>query len=101
VLNNEGLLRYFREPRFLEVCRELEHIKNKRVFLYENDELLTPWLCYHARRNEVYVDAQFTVDLDFLRRAPFSKTPDFKTIDFAVTPERIVDLKNPGVSWTR
>ena len=41
VLNNEGLLRYVREPHFLNVCRELEEIKNKRVLLFENDPLLT------------------------------------------------------------
>ena len=101
VLNNEGLLQFVREPRFLNVCRDLEQIKNKRVFLFENDRLLTPWLCYHARHNDVYVDPQFTTDSDFLRRAPFSKVPDFETIDFAVTPNRIINLKDPSVSSTR
>ena len=41
VLNNEGLLRYVREPRFLNVCRELEKIKNKRVLVFETHPLLT------------------------------------------------------------
>jgi hypothetical protein len=98
VLHNEGLLSFLREPRFLKVCRELEEIQNKRIFLFENDPLLTPWLCYHARHNEVYVDAKFTMDLDFLRLAPFSKAPDFKTIDFTVTPDRIVDLRDTNRS---
>jgi hypothetical protein len=101
VLNNEGLLRFVREPRFLKVCRALEEIKNKRVFLFENDPLLTPWLCYHARHNDVYVDAQFAIDSDFLRLAPFSAVPDFKTIDLVVAPDRIVDLRDPGTSRPR
>jgi hypothetical protein len=100
VLNNEGLLTFVRDPGFLNVCRELEEIKNKRIFLFENDPVLTPWLCYHARHNEVYVDAQFTIDSDFLRLAPFSKVPDFATIDFAATPARIVNLRGPSVSAT-
>ena len=58
VLNNEGLLRYVREPHFLNVCRELEEIKNKRVLVFETHPLLTAWLCYHARHNDVYFDAQ-------------------------------------------
>ncbi len=62
VLNNEGLLRYVREPRFLNVCRELEEIKNKRVLVFETDPLLTPWLCYHARHNDVYFDGRFISD---------------------------------------
>ena len=94
VLDNAGLLQFVREPRFLAVCRQLEEIKNKRVFLFENDPLLTPWLCYHARHNEVYVEAQFAIESDFLRLAPFSKVPDFKTIDFVVAPDRIIDLKD-------
>jgi hypothetical protein len=98
VLNDEGLLSFLREPRFLGVCRQLEGIKNKRIFLFQNDPLLTPWLCYHARHNEVYVDAQFSVDLDFLRLAPLSQVPDFKSLDFEVTPDRIVDLRDTGRS---
>jgi hypothetical protein len=96
VLNNEGLLRFVREPHFLKVCRALEKMKNQRLFLFENDPLLTPWLCYHARHNVVYVDAQFAIDSDFLRLAPFSAVPEFKTIDFVVAPDRIVDLRNPS-----
>ena len=62
VLNNEGLLRYVREPRFLSVCRELEEIKNKRVLVFETHPLLSPWLCYHARHNDVYFDGRFISD---------------------------------------
>jgi hypothetical protein len=98
VLQNEGTLQYVREPRFLNVCRALEEMKNKRIFLFENDPLLTGWLSYRARHNEVYVDLHLTSDSHFLRLAPFSKTPNFATIDFAVSPYQIVNLRNPAVS---
>ncbi len=98
VLNNEGLLRYVREPRFLNVCRELEEIKNKRVLVFETDPLLTPWLCYHARHNDVYFDGRFMSDSAFPQPFPFSKVPDLENVDFVVTRDRIVDLRAPSVS---
>jgi hypothetical protein len=98
VLNNGGLLRIFREPRFLNVCRELEEIKNKRVFIFENDGLLTPWLCYFARHNDVYVDGRILSESPVPPPFPFSVLPDLKNIDLVVTCERIVDLRAPSVT---
>jgi hypothetical protein len=98
VLKSEGLLRTVREPRFLNVCRELEEMKNQRVYIFEDDYVRTPWLCYHARHNDVYVDGSFTSPSGFARFGPFSKVPDLKNIDFTVTPDRIVDLRAPIVS---
>ena len=98
VLNNEGLLRYVREPRFQNVCRELEETKNKRVLIFETHPLLTPWLCYHARHNDVYFDGRFLSDQPVPAGAPFSKIPDLENIDLVVTRDRIVDLRAPGVS---
>jgi hypothetical protein len=98
VLNNGGLLRIFREPRFLDVCRDLEQIKNKRVFIFENDGLLTPWLCYFARHNDVYVDGRIINESTFSPAFPFSVLPDLKKVDFVVTRERIVDLRAPSVT---
>ena len=98
VLNNGGLLRIFREPRFLNVCRELEEIKNKRVFIFENDGLLTPWLCYYARHNDVYVDGRILSESPVPPPFPFSVLPDLKNVDFVVTRERIVDLRAPSVT---
>jgi hypothetical protein len=97
VLHNEGLLRYVREPRFQNVCRELEEIKNKRVLIFETHPLLTPWLCYHARHNDVYFSARLTSDssfpdLDSLR------FPDLGNIDLVVTRGQILDLRAPSVS---
>jgi hypothetical protein len=94
VLNNEDLLRYVREPRFQNVCRELEEKKGKRLLLFENDPLLNRWLCYHARHNEVYFDG----DSSFPPFASFATVPDLATVDFVATRERIVDLRAPGVS---
>jgi hypothetical protein len=65
------------------------------VFVFQNDVLLTPWLCYHARHNDVYVDGRFISPSGFSRSAPFSKVPDLETIDFEVTPDRIIDLRDP------
>jgi hypothetical protein len=98
VLNNEALLKYLREPRFLDVCRELKEIKNKHVFVFESDPLLNAWLCYHARHSEVYFDSRFLGDSVTLPLAPFSKTPDPANVDFVATRDRLVDLRAPNVS---
>ena len=98
VLNNEGLLRDVREPHFQNVCRELEEITNKRVLLFENDPLLTRWLCYHARHNNVYFDGRFISDSSVPPLAPFAKVPDLANVDFVATRDRIVDLRAPSIS---
>jgi hypothetical protein len=98
VLNNQGSLRDAREPRFLNVCHDLEKIKNRRILIFETDPLLTAWLCYRARRNDVYLDDRFIsispVPADF----PFSKVPDLANVDLVATRDRIVDLRAPEVS---
>jgi hypothetical protein len=98
VLNNGGLLRYVREPGFQNVCRELEKIKNKRVLVFETLPLLTPWLCYHARHNDVYFDARLISESSFPDLDPFAKIPDLVNVDFVVTRDQIVDLRAPSVS---
>ena len=98
VLNNEGVLRYAREPRFLNVCRELEEIRNKRVLIFETHPLLTPWLCYHARHNDVYFDGRLMSASTFPQLAPFLKVPDLANVDFVATRDKIVDLRAPSVS---
>jgi hypothetical protein len=98
VLNSEGLLRYVREPRFLNVCRELEAIKNKRVLVFETYPLLSQWLCYHARHNDVYFDVRSTSDSAFPQLFPFLKVPDLENVDFVAARDRIVDLKAPTSS---
>jgi hypothetical protein len=100
VLNSSSLLVTFREPRFLNVCRRLEEIRNKRLYLFENDNLLTPWLCYHARHNDVYADLPLNINSAFSRNGPFAKARNLENIDFAVTPFRIFDLRAPTVSST-
>jgi hypothetical protein len=98
VVNNGGLLRIFREPRYLNVCRKLEEIKNKRVLIFENDGLLTPWLCYFARHNDVYVDGRILTESSVPSPFPFSVLPDLEKIDLVVSRERIVDLRAPSVT---
>jgi hypothetical protein len=98
VLNNEGLLSYLREPRFLNVCRELEEIKSKRVVVFETNPWLTRWLCYHARHNEVYFDRRFIIDTSVPPLAQFLQVPDLANVDFIATRDRIIDLRAPSVS---
>ena len=98
VLQNGGMLRYLREPRFLNVCQELEEMKGKRVLLFETHPLLAAWFCYHARHNDVYFAGRFIGDSSVPRFALFSKVPDLESIDLVGTCERIVDLKAPSLS---
>ena len=98
VLNNKGFLTYVREPHFLNVCRELEEISNKRVFVFETNPLLTSWLCYHARHNDVYFDGRLISDSPVPPGLPFSKVPDVATLDFVATRDRLVDLREPSLS---
>jgi hypothetical protein len=99
VLGNEGLLAVFREPRFLGVCRQLEQMKNRRVFVFETHPLVTAWLCYHARHNDVYFDGRLISDSPVPPGLAFSKIPDLENLDLVVTRDRIVDLKTGGVPY--
>ena len=99
VLKNEGLLRDVRDPRFLNVCRELEKIKTKRVLVFETSPLLASWLCYHARHNDAYIDCSFMNDSALTQSFPFAKVPDLENIDFVATRDRIVDPRDPRVSY--
>jgi hypothetical protein len=97
VLNNDvDVLKYVREPRFQSVCRRLEEIKNKRVVVFETHPWLAPWLCYHARHNDVYYNGRFVSDSSSPRLDPLSMIPDLASVDFVATRDRIIDLKAPG-----
>jgi hypothetical protein len=98
VFHNGDLLRFVRDPRFLSVCGALERIKNKRVLVFETHPLLTAWLCYHARHNEVYFDGRLISDSSVPQVASFSKIPDLTNIDLVATRDRLVDLRDPTVS---
>jgi hypothetical protein len=99
VLNDDGLLRYVREPRFLSVCRALEEIKNKRVLIFETNPSLTGWLCYHGRHNDVSVNGQFHNGSRLQRFAPVATAvPELADIDFVATRDRIVDLRAASLS---
>jgi hypothetical protein len=98
VLKNEGLLRMFREPRFLNACRKLEEIKNSRIFIFETHPLLAAWLCYHARHNDVYFDGRLISDSPVPPNLPLSKVPDLENVDFVATRDRILDLRASSLS---
>jgi hypothetical protein len=93
VLNNDGLLKIFREPRFLMVCRALEEIKNKRVLIFETHPLLDAWLCYHARHNDVYFDGRRISDAAVPPGLSFSKIPNLENIDLVATSDQLIDLR--------
>ena len=95
VLDNKDLLRLVRAPHFLDVCRALEKIKDKRVLVFETHPLLTPWLCYHARHNDVYFDGRLISDSPVPPSLPFAKIPNLDKVDLVATRDRIVDLRAP------
>jgi hypothetical protein len=98
VLNNGGLLSYLREPRFINVCRQLEEIRSQRVLVFETNPWLTRWLCYHARHNDVYFDRRFISDISVPPLASFLKVPELAKVDFVATRDQLIDLKAPSVS---
>jgi len=83
----------FREPRFMDVCRRLELVKNKKVLLFDLDRYVLGWFCYHARNNDVYCDARAIGTLDLLKSFPFSAVPKLDAVDLVVGRDRILDPK--------
>lgn len=98
VLNNEGFLSEVREAHFQNVCHDLEAIKNQRVLVFETDPLLTPWLCYHARHNDVYFDNRPIIDAPVAHLSRLANVPDLANLDFVATRDRIVDLRGRRIS---
>jgi hypothetical protein len=99
VADNTGLLASVRDPRFLDVCRSLESVKNKRVLLFEADRFLAAWLCYHARGADAYCDAQSIGDAATVNQSfAFSKVPRLDTLDLFVSRDRVVDTKSDAPS---
>jgi hypothetical protein len=84
-----------REPGFINVCRRLELLKNKKVLLFDLDRYILGWLCYHARNNEVYCDARAIGSVDLVRTFPFSVVPKMDSLDLVVSRDRIIDPKTP------
>jgi hypothetical protein len=88
-----------RDPRFLDVCRRLEGIKNEKVLLFEGDRFLLAWLCYHARNADVYCDARFIGEATTVNQSfAFSKVPPLDTIDLFVSRDRVVDAKSDAAA---
>ncbi len=82
-----------REPGFMNVCRRLELVKNRKVLLFEMDRYILGWLCYHARNNDVYCDARAIGTMDLLQSFPFSVVPKLDSVDLVVSRDRIIDPK--------
>ena len=82
-----------REPGFINVCRRLELVKNRKVLLFDLDRYILGWLCYHARNNDVYCDARSIGSVDLLKTFPFSVVPKLDSLDLVVSRDRIIDPK--------
>jgi hypothetical protein len=68
------------------------------VLVFETDALLTPWLCYRARHNDVYFDKRAIGEGPVPSFSQFAKVPDLANVDLVVTRDRIVDLRAAGSS---
>jgi hypothetical protein len=99
VLNNQGMLTIFREPRFLEVSNKLEDLTGKKVLVFEAQPLLAAWLCYHARHNDTYFDGTLISDSAVPPNLPFANIPALENLDFVVTRDQLINLKTPGVAY--
>ena len=82
-----------REPGFMNVCRRLELIKNRKVLLFDLDRYILGWLCYHARNNDVYCDVRSIGSVDLLKSFPFSVVPKLDSLDLVVSRDRMIDPK--------
>jgi len=89
-ISDSGL---FRQPGFMDVCRRLEFVKNRKVLLFDMDRYILGWLCYHARNNDVHCDARSIGTVDLLRPFPFSVVPKLDSLDLVVSRDRIIDPK--------
>jgi hypothetical protein len=68
------------------------------VLIFETHPLLTPWLTYHARHNDVYFDGRFVSDAAVPQVDPFLEAPDLASVDFVATRDQVLDLRAPRVA---
>jgi hypothetical protein len=99
VVNKSEFLERLRDPGFLDVCRRLESLKDKKVLICDNDPFRVAWFCYHARKNDVYCGAtQIGYASVIGQSLPFSDIPRIESIDFVVSRDGIVSTKRAGSS---
>jgi hypothetical protein len=84
---------------FLDVCRKLESLRDKKVLISDNDPFRVAWFCYHARKNDVYCSATQIGNASVIGQSlPFLDIPRIESIDFVVSRDRIVNTKSAGSS---
>jgi hypothetical protein len=94
VVNKSEFLQYLRDPSFVEVCRGLELIRDKKVLLCDTNPFRLAWLCYHARKNNVYCQARQIGNASVTDQSlPFLDIPKIGSIDFVVSHDGIVSTK--------
>ena len=95
VVNKSEFLEPLRDPSFLDVCRGLESLRGKKVLLCDNNPFRLAWLCYHARKNDVYCRATQIGNAPVVDRSlRFLDIPRIESIDFVVTHDRIASTKS-------
>jgi hypothetical protein len=94
VVNKTEFLESLRDPSFLDVCRGLESIRDKKVLLWDTNPFRLAWLCYHARKNDVYCHARQIGNASVTDQSlPFLDIPRIESIDFVVSRDRIVNTR--------
>jgi hypothetical protein len=85
-----------KDQDFLEVCRQLEGVKNKKLLIFETDRSLFLWLCYHARNNDVFTildPGRILIGSGSLKLA-FCEIPKLQDVDLVVMRNQIIDAKS-------
>jgi hypothetical protein len=85
-----------KDPDFLDVCRQLEGIKNKKLLIFETNRSLFFWLCYHGRNNDVFTildSARLLIGSGSLK-SPFCEIPKLHDVDLVVMRNQIIDTKS-------
>jgi hypothetical protein len=99
VVKNREFVGPLRNPRFLAVCQRLESLRDEKVLLCEGDPVRLAWLCYHARKNNVYCQTTQIGNAAVLGQSlPFLDIPRIEDIDFVATRDRIANAKSVGSS---
>jgi hypothetical protein len=88
--------KFIKDPNFLEVCRQLESVKNKKLLIFETNRPSFFWLCYHARNNDAFTildPASLFIGGGSLK-FPFCEIPKLQDVDLVVTRNQIIDTKS-------
>jgi hypothetical protein len=99
VVNKSEFLERLSDRGFLDVCRKLESLRDRKVLICDNDPFRLAWFCYHARKNDVYCSATQIGNASVIDQSlPFLDIPKMENIDWVVSRDGIVSTKRAGSS---